>query len=152
MCKIILIFIVIYSCSSYTLFFRSRYFFLHVAFLPSTRRPKNNRPSPNSMLERSFFLQIDDSFPLEMLGFYHLNFMNSCIFTENPVSRYVKQSWPMKRCPAICRQANKDPETGCVELSTDKGCSSFCLVVSYSEKRREKRRNSMPEKTAPLTV
>ena len=40
------------------------------------------------------------------------------------------------RYPAICRQTDADPDTGCMEFEIRKGRFSFRLTAPYSEKRR----------------
>ena len=41
-----------------------------------------------------------------------------------------------RRYPAICRQTDTDPDTGCMEFDIAKGRFSFRLTAPYSEKRR----------------
>ena len=40
------------------------------------------------------------------------------------------------RYPAICRQTDADPDTGCMEFEIRKGRFSFRLTAPYSEERR----------------
>ena len=41
-----------------------------------------------------------------------------------------------RRYPAICRQTDTDPDTGCMEFDIAKGRFSFRLTAPYSEERR----------------
>ena len=41
------------------------------------------------------------------------------------------------RYPAICRQTDADPDTGCMEFEIRKGRFSFRLTAPYSEERRK---------------
>ena len=45
-----------------------------------------------------------------------------------------------RRYPAICRQTDTDPDTGCMEFDIAKGRFSFRLTAPYSEERRERAR------------
>ena len=45
-----------------------------------------------------------------------------------------------RRYPAICRQTDTDPDTGCMEFEIRKGRFSFRLTAPYSEERRERAR------------
>ena len=42
-----------------------------------------------------------------------------------------------RRYPAICRQTDTDPDTGCMEFDIAKGRFSFRLTAPYSEERRK---------------
>lgn len=42
-----------------------------------------------------------------------------------------------RRYPAICKQTDKDAETGCMEFDIEKGRFSFRLTAPYSEERRK---------------
>ena len=41
-----------------------------------------------------------------------------------------------RRYPAICKQTDADPGTGCMEFDIEKGRFSFRLTAPYSEERR----------------
>ena len=43
-----------------------------------------------------------------------------------------------RRYPAICRQTDTDPDTGCMEFEIRKGRFSFRLTAPYSEERKRK--------------
>ena len=42
-----------------------------------------------------------------------------------------------RRYPAICRQTDTDPDTGCMEFDIAKGRFSFRLTAPYSKERRK---------------
>ena len=53
-----------------------------------------------------------------------------------------------RRYPAICRQTDTDPDTGCMEFDIAKGRFSFRLTAPYNEERREAARRSARENKA----
>ena len=53
-----------------------------------------------------------------------------------------------RRYPAICRQTDADPVTGCMEFEIRKGRFSFRLTAPYSEERREAARRYARENNA----
>lgn len=50
--------------------------------------------------------------------------------------------------PGECRQADADPDTGCMEFEIRKGRLSFRLTAPYSEERREAARRYARENNA----
>ena len=53
--------------------------------------------------------------------------------------------------PDVCRQADADPETGCMEFDIEKGRFSFRLTAPYTARNAVKRCGGTPERTMPPT-
>ena len=56
-----------------------------------------------------------------------------------------------RRYPAICRQTDTDPDTGCMEFDIAKGRFSFRLTAPYSEERRNAASKAAKKHSGNLT-
>ena len=72
------------------------------------------------------------------------------IFTQNTALKKRLLDYS-RRYPAICRQTDADPETGCMEFDIAKGRFSFRLTAPYSEERRRAASEAAKKHSGNLT-
>ena len=92
------------------------------------RQWKEQQEQKQAKQEKTIDIWFDEKDPL-------IHFCTHNTALKKRLATYAEQ--PPKQHPHMCRQADADPETGCMEFDIETGRFSFRLPAPYSEERRE---------------